>query len=444
MKKYIKRIFEPKFIQSLDSNQITVLLGPRQVGKTTTINHFLSNIPLAEKLTLNFDSSFIRKKVTGIEDFIQIEIEKAAHKPIKDIDKFYFFIDEVQKCPEATELIKIIYDKYSPNIKIILSGSSALQMKDRLSESLAGRIHSLYIFPFSLSENFFLENNENTKSIELFQNIFSAQLSKDYLVDFEKSTRYKKDAAQQMIKERCISTLFPKAMIDIDKDLHKDWLIDYIDTYIEKDIRDLRELYNITLYRSTLSQYATRIGSTIKYESLGRDIGADYRTIQKYIYYINKSLIGYQISPYFQNFSKIIKKSQKAFMIDNGLVNALTDFPEFDILEASGKLGNLFENLIISEFKKHSFLSPSRPSLYYWYKTEISEVDTILAISGNLIPIEIKWQSEYSPKLIKGLTSFKNDYTGPLRIPFSILIYNGPLKFIEDYIYCIPAYFLAV
>lgn len=444
MNKYIKRIFEPKFLQSIDSNQITVLLGPRQVGKTTTINHFLDNIEPNRKLTLNFDSSFVRKKVLEIEDFIRMEIEKIARKPIEEINKFYLFIDEVQKCPEAIELIKIIYDTHPAKIKIILSGSSALQMKDRLAETLSGRIHSLYLFPFSLSENYFLEYSEDIRSMELFKNIFSIGLNREFLLDFEKSIRYKKESAEKIIKERTTSTLFPKALIDIEKGMHKDWLIDYIDTYIEKDIRDLKELYNITLYRSTLSQYAMRIGSLIKYESIGRDVGADYRTIQKYIYYINRSLIGYQLPPYFQNFSKILKKSQKAFMADNGLINALMDFPEFSILEASGKIGNLFENLIIAEFKKHIFLSPARPSLYYWYKTDISEVDLILAFGGNLIPIEIKWQTEYSPNLAKGLTSFKNDYKGPMQIPFSLLIYNGPLKFIENNTYCIPAYFFAV
>lgn len=444
MNKYINRIFESNLIQSIESYQITVLLGPRQVGKTTSILHFLNSVNPDEKLILNFDSSFVRKKVTGIEDFIQMEIEKIARKPIRDINRFFLFIDEVQKCPESIELIKIIYDQYSPRIKIILSGSSALQIKDRLAETLGGRIHSIYVFPFSLSESYFLENSEKIQSIELFKNIFSVQLNKDFLLDFEVAYRYRKESAEKIVKERCTSTLFPKAIIDIEKDLHKDWLVDYIDTYIEKDITELRELYNITLYRTALAQYAMRIGSVIKYESIGRDVGADYRTIQKYIYYINKSLIGYQLSPYFQNFSKIIKKSQKAFMIDNGLINALMDFPEFNILEASGKIGNLFENLIISEFRKFSFLCPARPSLYYWYKTELSEVDLILSFGGNLIPIEIKWQTEYNPKLVKGLMIFKGEYKGPLQIPFSLLIYNGPLKFIEDNIYCIPSYLLAI
>lgn len=444
MKRYIERIFQPSFIQSINSNQITALLGPRQVGKTTTINHFFNSISPNKKLTLNFDSSFTRRKILEIEDFIQIEIEKTAQKPIKDIDNFFLFIDEVQKCPEAIELIKIVYDEFTPKIKIILSGSSALQMKDKLAETLSGRIHSLYLYPFSLSENYYLEHNEKILCVELFRNIFSLQLNQKFLLDYEKSVRYKKEYADRIIKERYTSNLFPKPLTDIEKDLHKDWLIDYIDTYLEKDIRDLKDLHNITLYRSTLSQYAARIGSAIKYELIGRDIGADYRTIQKYIYYINRSLIGYQLSPYFQNFSKILKKSQKAFMTDNGLINALMDFPEFSILEASGEIGNLFENLIITEFKKYSFLSLARPSLYYWHKTEISEVDLILASGGNLIPIEIKWQTEYGPKLVKGLISFKKDYKCPMQIPFSLLIYNGPLKFVENNTYCIPAYFFAV
>lgn len=140
MERIIQRIYDTRLKESLKANLIDVILGPRQTGKTTSVNKLLKDISDKEQLRLNFDSSMVRKDVLEDENYIIKEIESVIKVPFESYSgKSYLFIDEAQKLPASFEVLKILYDRHNPKLKIILTGSSSMGMLDKTTESLSGR-----------------------------------------------------------------------------------------------------------------------------------------------------------------------------------------------------------------------------------------------------------------------------------------------------------------
>lgn len=443
-KKIVFRIFDQFLKLSFDSNLITVVLGPRQTGKTTSINLLLKDIPANQKLSLNFDSSFVREKIET-EDYLQEKIESILFSSLDNFSgKFFLFIDEAQKCPSSFEQIKILYDKYSPKLKIIMSGSSVLEMMDKTAESLAGRIQTFHIYPFSIAEiGMFsgIDDLENSK--EFFQQLFSGGLSLEFINEIIKYKKPKSEKISSLIEQLLTRSLFPPTYTKINEEMVEQWLSDYIDTYLERDMRTVSEIGNIQGYRNLIRQLASRTGNLLVTKSVALDSGVNHLTAAKYINLWMESLIGILLQPFFINPSTRIKKSKKVYFCDNGLSWALTGFENTSILRAGGKIGNLFENLIITEFMKYGCIFPKRPQFYFWEKSEVSEVDLIIQSQGLTIPVEIKWADKWNNKMLRGINTFKEHHQGKgLTIPYSLIIYNGEFLQPQQDVFCIPVWLL--
>lgn len=441
----IPRIFDETLKASLDSNLITVVLGPRQTGKTTSVNLLLKDILPNNKLTLNFDSSFTRDKVMADERYILDEIEAVLLQPFDRFKgRFFLFIDEAQKCPSSFEQIKILYDKYSPALKIVITGSSTLEMINRTAETLAGRIQTLRIFPFTISEaGMFMKFGNIDETKEFFTHIISGDISVDFINKIIKEKKPKSRQINTLI-ERCITrSLFPPTFTRITEEMVSVWLSDYIDTYIERDMRSVSEIGNITGFKKTVSLLAARTGSLLVINELANDSAISHITAKKYINIWQESLTGFLLPPFFVNTATRIKKSPKVYFIDNGLSWALTGYKDIALLSASGEIGNLFENLIITEFTKYAGIFPKKPQPFFWEKSQISEVDLIIQTQGLVIPIEIKRTSSFNEKILRGIDAFKMCHQSKgIKIPFSLVIYNGEFLMPRKDIFCIPAWMI--
>ncbi len=443
--KIIERIYNPCLKRSLNNPLITVLIGPRQSGKTTSVNYLLESIKPNRKFYLNLDSLFERDRVKNREDYLQEQIEETLSFRMDSLkDRFYLFIDEAQKLPSIFESIKILYDKYHRHLKIIISGSSSLELLDKTAETLAGRVQILRIYPFSMSEASLYEGIGGFESASAFYNgIFSGSLNQKNLSQLIREFKPRSRKKMQLIDRLLTRSLFPPTFSRIDEDAVPRWLIDYIDTYIERDMRSVKEIGNIEGYRKVVAQLSSRVGSLLEYNQLGNDAGINQITTKKYVTIWQESLIGFLLSPFFLNISTRIKKSKKVYFFDNALIWALSGFKERKILEASGESRHYFENLVITDFINWGIYLDHPPSFYFWQKSPASEIDLVISTKGMVIPVEIKYSTVMDKKYLHAIDMFKEKHRGKgLKIPFSLIIYRGDFIAPREDVFCIPVWAL--
>ncbi len=441
----IPRIFNVSFANHLKSSLISVIIGPRQSGKTTTVTDFLSNIPGDRKLILNLDSVFERDRVKDKEDYLKDRMEETLGFTLDRLnERFYLFIDEAQKLPMVFESLKILHDRYSPGLKLIVSGSSGLELLDKTSETLAGRVQILKIFPFSMSEASLFEDTGGFTCAEaIYSSIFSGSLDPVALAGLIRENKPKSRKKLQLIDRLLTRSLFPPTFSRITEDAVPRWTMDYIDIYLEKDMRSVKDIGNIDGFRKVVAQLSARTASLLEYLKLGMDAGVNQVTTKKYVNIWQESLIGFLLSPFFLNLSTRIKKSKKVYFVDNAIVWALSGFKDRPLLEAAGQTGHYFENLIISDFIKWGANLEVPPAFFFWEMSQSSEVDLVITSRGMTIPVEIKYRETWNKKDLRGISAFKEKHKDKgLHIPFSLIIYRGEFMVPEEGVFCIPAWVL--
>jgi predicted AAA+ superfamily ATPase len=277
----------------------------------------------------------------------------------------------------------------------------------------------------------------------LYKGIFSGSLNKKYLSNLINEFRPKSKKKMQLIDRLLTRSLFPPTFSRIDYDAVPRWLIDYIDTYIERDMRTVKDIGDIEGYRKIVAQLSSRTGSLLEYKRLGDDAGVNQITAKKYTAIWQESLIGFLLQPFFLNISTRIKKSKKVYFFDNALIWALSGFKDRQILEASGELGHYFENLIITDFIKWGTNLKMPPSFYFWQKSPAAEIDLVISAKGMAIPVEIKYSSSWDKKYLHPIDMFKEIHKGKrLNIPFSLIIYRGDFMAPREDVFCIPVWAL--
>jgi uncharacterized protein len=215
-------------------------------------------------------------------------------------EKFYFFIDEAQKLPMIFESIKILYDRYSPRLKLIISGSSSLELLDKSAETLAGRVQILRVYHFSMSEAALYEELDDLECAEtVYDSIFSGSLDPARLAGLIKKYKPGSRKKMQLIDRLLTRSLFPPTFSRITEEAVPRWLMDYIDTCLERDMRSLRDIGNIDGYRKVVAQLSSRVGSLLEYNKLGMDAGVNQITTKKYVNIWQESLIGFLLFPDF-------------------------------------------------------------------------------------------------------------------------------------------------
>lgn len=443
--KVIERIYDPGLKRSLESSLITVLIGPRQVGKTTSINSFLERITNDRKLHVNLDSSFERDRVKNNEYYLKEKIAETVGSRLDDLkERFYLFVDEAQKLPAVFEALKILYDGYADRLKIIISGSSSLELLDKAAETLAGRVQILRIYPFSMSEASFYEDIDNFDCADaVYRGIFSGELTREEMVGLIDEFKPKSGKKMQLVDELLTRSLFPPTFSKVAGYDVPRWLADYIDTYIEKDMRSVRDIGNIEGYRKVVAQLSARAGSLLEYKQLGTDAGVNQITTKKYVTIWQESLIGFLLSPFYLNVATRIKKSRKVYFFDNALIWALSGFKERRLIEAGGEIGHYFENLVITDFIKRGVNMEKPPAFFFWEKSLVSEIDLVIAVQGLVIPVEIKYFRVWDKKYLHAIDMFKEKHKAKgVTIPFSLVIYRGDFLMPREDVFCVPIWAL--
>ncbi len=401
--KIIKRSIFSKILEHLKEPEITVILGARQIGKTTLLselkNYLIANQISKEKNILMFNLDFI----SDLELFkSQAELFSYLKARISE-EKLYVFVDEAQRVENAGLFFKGLYDKKLP-VKFILTGSSSFELKSKITESLTGRKIIFTVFPFSFYE-YLLSKDERMAS----------------LLSLEDTSDYDKKALLANLYDFIIYGGYPRAVLEENEEKKQQVLKEIYSSYIEKDIIGLLKIKKYSGYTKLLKILAGQIGGLVNYHELSQTTGLSFRTIDSYIETLNQTFVVARLTPFFKNIRKELSKMPKIYFIDSGLRNlGIASFRKFEEREDKEFL---LENYVFSALSKKE-----KSEIHFWRTKDKSEVDFVMQNNnGEFIPLEIKAVNLAKPEITRGLRNFISRYS-PKEAFLVNLSYQGKLN----------------
>ena len=376
----INRNILPDIIKWLAEKEIIVLLGARQVGKTTIIFQLINHILMQtaslfkEEIEIHYlNLDFPQDKKILNDDYI---IKLAAKNEKKKI----IFIDEAQRQENSGLFLKHLYDLNLP-IKLVVSGSSALELKSKVSEALTGRKVIFNINPFSISE------------------------IKDCIVRVEKNTMSSTVLFKKAFEAFTEYGSYPAIILSHDNEKKFLRLNEIFTSYMEKDIKKFLEIKNENAFARLITLLSASSGSLINMDEISNTLSIHQVTLDNYFYYLEQTFIIDRVRPYFRNIRKEIVKSPKVYFNDIGFRNfAINNFNKLDIREDKGFVFENFVYLILKEKLGGSY------KINFWRTKAGAEVDFIILKDLKPIPIEAKAKYFKKPAITQSIRSFINTY----------------------------------
>lgn len=380
---FIKRSIFPVLKDHLVKKEIALIIGPRQVGKTTIMEALRVD---AEKqgiatlfLSLDFESdkSFFTSQDALIKK-IQLEFGNK---------RGYVFIDEIQRKENAGLFLKGIYDKNLP-YKFIISGSGSVELKEKVHESLAGRKRLFEMGPVSFEEF------ANFKTDYKYEN----RLPNFFEIEKEKSLA--------LLEEYLNFGGYPRVILEDTVD-QKSRIIDEIyKSYLEKDISFLLKVEKLDAFSSLVKILASQTGNILNYTEIANTLGISLPTVKNYIWYLEKTFIIRLVRPFFKNPRKEITKSPTIYFYDLGLRNyALGIFGQIVRLD---DFGFIFQNLVFNTLSKKLRFTGNQ--LNFWRTKEMAEVDFVVNSNRLILPIEVKYKDLGETIVERSFRSFIQKY----------------------------------
>jgi len=431
---YIPRQQEEKVQYWLKQGYITAILGARQTGKTTLIKKLRSQVKQKSFYYL-LDDAMLRGQIQNDFYYLQKDIETKLHTTIGKIqEEIYVFIDEAQKAPEIFELLKIWHDEIGNRIKIIISGSSSLEIQKKSAESLAGRVQYIYLSPLTLGELLpFKLQLPTVRVIPDLQKIDLTAIAELYAPYYKN-----RHETELFFKEMLVFGFLPAIWKNdkLDKFGH---LRSVVNTYLEKDIRSLGLVRELGNFQKLLSILGIQTGQIINYENLSRQTQINVKTIKAYFAILESTFSLELLLPDTSPLDQMVK-SPKAYLYDLGIANFLAKRTSIDNVLDSKSSGGIFESAILNtllSFMKNETV-PSR--VYYWRDYAGHEIDFILRFGEEIIPIEVTLDSGIEKKKWQNLKYFLEKNQSVKRV---FMIYQGApqeKKIGNTRVFCLPWY----
>ncbi len=346
---------------------VVTLLGPRQSGKTTLVR-----------------MAFPLKPYVNLED--------AEARALATLDPKRFLgaypegaiLDEIQRIPALLSYIQVIVDASENKGMFILTGSHQAALHSAISQSLAGRTSLLRLLPLSLQEIRGAKIHDSLEEI-----ILKGGYPKIYKENLPVSNAYSS----------------------------------YIQTYVERDVRQLLQVKDVIPFERFIKLVASRVGQLINYASLAADVGVSAVTIKEWVAVLEATYILIRLEPYFENFGKRLIKSPKLYFVDTGLACHLLGIDSVEQLMKDSLYGHLFENWVVVELMKARLNQALDPHFYFYRDVSGREVDLLCQRGSRLMPIEIKSSKTFSTSFLEGLNYFHSQ--APTRVEGGAVIYAG-------------------
>lgn len=335
----------------MGSGKAIILIGPRQVGKTTLIKDLLKDV---NYLFLDADDPTVRHLLT-----------KPNTGQLKSIigNNKIIFVDEAQRIPGIGLTLKIITDQFK-QVQLLVSGSSSFDLSNRINEPLTGRKWEYELFPISWEE---YENHHG------------------YIV------------SEQQIENQLLYGFYPEVLNNPGEE--KEILKQLVNSYLYKDILAYSDIRKPEVLEKLVQSLAFQIGSEVSYNELAQNVGVDKNTISKYIDILQQGYVIFKLSSYSKNLRNEIKKSRKIYFYDNGVRNiVLGNFSDLSLRQDKGAL---WENFLISERKKQNIYKNTFSRMYFWRTKQQQEIDLVEEKDGILTGFEFKWKAKQNIRLSK-------------------------------------------
>lgn len=386
----LKRKIFDKLMKQASNRKISLLIGARQVGKTTLLKELFNEIKKNNKgVFLDIDIFSNYEKISTYEDLLNFLKLNGYEENQKEF--FFLFLDEFQRYPSLVKILKNSYDNLQ-NVKIYASGSSSLTIKDQIQESLAGRKIINEIFPLDFEEFLIFKNKRNLA--ENLKNI--NKLKGDDLSNSVKE--YKK-----LLEEFMVFGGYPEVVLTKTREEKSQVLSSIFDLYTKKDLLEYLKIEKILSVKKLIEFLAVNNGQKIKYEDISRVCSLKYNEIKRYLEILSETYLIKEISPYFTNKNKELVKVPKIYFIDNGVRNFFIN--NYNELRLRDDQGSLFEGFVLSELIKSK-----EKDIKFWNNKNLEEVDFVIEKSGKLIPIEVKFKKDIKTSDFSGLNQFLEDY----------------------------------
>ena len=344
---YIKREMTNKIKDIADKFPFIAITGPRQSGKTT-----------------------LAKKTFPNADYVSLESpdnrEFALNDPRGFIESFKgtVIIDEIQNVPILFPYLQEYSDKYNQNGKYILTGSQNFTLVEKITQSLAGRIFIFKLLPFSMKE------------------ISRKKIKND-------------------LNDTLLKGFYPRLF---DNNIEPEYFYpQYIQTYIERDVRQIKNISDLSQFQRFLKICAGRHGQVINLSEIGNQVGISHNTVKSWLSILEESFIIYLLRPYFKNYNKRIIKNPKLYFLDSGLVSSLLQIQNKEQLDYHFLKGAIFEGFVICEKLKEYYNKGKRPQFYFWRDSNGKEIDLIIDKGSELELYEMKSSKTFNPTFFKNI-----------------------------------------
>jgi len=390
------------------NNKITLLIGARQVGKTTLLQELYNRLPKkSPKLFLDLDVYSNYEKVSTYENCLNtLKLNGYGQGSEKS---FFLFLDEFQRYSDISMVLKNLADHH-PDIKVFASGSSSLAINESVQESLAGRKRIIKVYPLNFREYLgFIDRYELLEKIDNVSKIESDNL--DTLVpevysEFEKFMLYGGYPEVALVSAR----------------EKKEVLASVFDLYVKKDLVDFLAVDRIKHVKMLIQHLAINNGQEAPYSRLAQVATIDEKTAKNYLEILKETFIITIHSPFFSNRNKELVKTPKVYFLDNGVRNYFLN--NYNDLDRRADASFLFEGFVVSELVK-SGMDPDR--LKFWRTKNRQEVDLVLDQGSGPVPVEIKYKTRLKHSDFKGLLKFKENY-GQSQGLFLVNPYSNSLR----------------
>ncbi|MFK5950976.1 MAG: ATP-binding protein [Methylococcales bacterium] len=370
----IQRQLLSELLQSAKDYSVVTVIGPRQAGKTTLVK-----MAFPEYDYCNLENPEIRDLAQSDPNAL---FSRYSGKCI---------FDEIQRVPELLSYIQVKVDENEFDNKgkgrYILTGSHQLQLHQSISQSLAGRTAILKLLPLSISEL-----TQNDIEIDKFEIMYRGFLPRIYKDNINPTRLYR----------------------------------NYYETYVERDVRQLINLKDLSTFTKFIKLLAGRVGQIVNLSSMANDTGVSSNTLKSWLAVLEASFIIFKLEPYFENFGKRVIKSPKIYFTDIGLLIYLLGIEKPSQIERDPLYGSIFENLVITEALKARYNQGEAHNLYYYRTSKGNELDLIYKKGRELVPIEIKSSMTFHRDFIKGISFFNKLSKSTNK---GVVIYSGELVY---------------
>ncbi|MBI4533096.1 MAG: ATP-binding protein [Candidatus Melainabacteria bacterium] len=367
----ITRDIAKELLQSAAEYPVVTILGPRQSGKTTLAR-----------------MTFPDKPYVSLEDPDVYMAAEADPRGFLEQLEGGGILDEVQRLPALLSYLQGMVDKSKKCGRFILTGSHQPQLHEAITQSLAGRTAMLTLWPFSLRELRRYESHHSPFGL-------------------------------------IVSGCFPR--------LHEEGLEPrrfyngYLQTYVERDVRALIQLRDLSQFQKFITLLAGRVGQIVNLASLSNDVGVSSTAIRNWLSVLKASYVVFELPPFFENVHKRVIKSPKIFFTDVGLAAFLLGIHTAEQAFRDPLRGSLYENLVIADIAKGAFNSGIRPEMYFLRDSHGNEIDLLIREKGAIVPVEIKSAATFSSEFVKRLEWLQ--VLGLKSSTAGVVLYNGEQRF---------------